>query len=198
MSILIIKQEKKGDDTLAGGRLVLNGRQYGGMQYTLTPPASQEHIEGVFINGKWDDIEAIGIADITLNNGIATISFSVKFTQPTSYLEDNFIWGVCAEAISEIGELPALTPVDGGFWEFYTYNRNLMGFGPSFKAQYDQDTDLNFWTFGKYDGNTLSDIVLLSSSQFNVGDIIHGTCYATYDVRNVNYGRIINGDILRY
>lgn len=135
------------------------------------------HVKGNLIYDANNHISGIGCATITLNNGVATIDFALQITG-SSASADEFDWGISRDLLKALSPaVPDITPVSGGFWDFYGYNDTRMQIAPVFQASG------NLWKFGRYYENTMSSIGVWVSRMFSNGNHLHGVIYGTYNTR---------------
>jgi hypothetical protein len=151
------------------------GIRFGSKLQTNNSVARVIHVKGSLIYDGNNHISGIGCATITLNNGVATIDFALQFTS-SSATGDEFDWGISRDLLKALNPLvPNITPVNGGFWDFYGYNSTLTQIAPAFQASG------NLWKFGRYYENTMAAIGNWPSRVFSNGNHLHGVIYGTYN-----------------
>jgi hypothetical protein len=151
---------------------ILNGTEYFGN--SVITPAQIFHVKGSLIADDNNHISGIGCATITLNNGVATIDFALQITS-SSATGDEFAYGISSVLLNLLNpSIPTITPVTGGFWDFYDYNSTLMQIASAFNASG------NLWKFARYYENTMASMGGWPSRVFSNGNHIHGVIYGTY------------------
>ncbi len=134
-------------------------------------------VKGQIIKGDNDRLVGMGVADVTLINGVAIITFNGTITT-TSDVTNNFNYGISASLLHDLDpNIPLITPSTSpsGYWEASCTESNWRGYATALvKAEQSDD----YWVFGRYYQTSFADFGKWSAQTFN--GMFKGICYGTY------------------